>query len=206
MPRTEHIVLSEKAQAILKPGVGPRVLDRIAKALDRQNELTIGATVRDRMSFPNTGPAQPDGLRVQSGRMRKSLNRALAVLSGDRLLSSIGSNLAYFGPHEFGFNGSVNVRSFQRALPRRVRFSDGETGTLAYAFGAGLINKKGRVTREGKKADIGVTQGKGTATVKAHTRKVDMPARRMVQRTILARMGEYSSALSAAVVKGASRL
>ncbi len=201
MNPTIQVQINAAAAALLQGKTAERATAGLIRELDRQNELTIGAVVRDRLSFPPGGDSTPEGLRVQTGRLRRSITRAAAQRQGDRILSAIGSNVAYFGPHEFGFKGSVTVPAHERRLPRSVRTSDGGRMSLTAAAREGLITKTGRRTRDGVKADIGVLKPKGLAQVKEHTRRVSFPARRMVQRTVESRLGSYSRALSRAIVE-----
>lgn len=84
----------------------------VARAMDRENELTLGHISERYLSRRG-----PQSLGVRTNRLRSSLRRTRAQISGDLgVASSIGSNVEYLGPHEFGFKGAVNVRSHQRRM------------------------------------------------------------------------------------------
>src|SRR4051812_17109033 len=79
----------------------------IARALDEQNELTVGHIQETKLS--KRGPTT---LGVIHNRLRLSVHRALAVVKGNTIDSAIGSNVVYAGVHEFGFDGEVQVSGF----------------------------------------------------------------------------------------------
>jgi phage gpG-like protein len=54
-----------------------------------------------------------DVLHVRTGRLRRSINVALTA-SGNAVVGSVGTNVAYAGVHEFGFDGTVTVRAHLR--------------------------------------------------------------------------------------------
>lgn len=191
-----EIKLDAAAQRLLAGGAPAAVLRKMAQAIDRQNELTIGATVEKRMSFPRTSRATPEGLRVQSGRARRSLTRAKAQLQGEFIVSAIGSNLIYFGPQEHGFQGSVTVRSHTRRNPDRLQTSDGSVLTRGAARRAGAFSTKGK-PRRGSRWVSG-----GSHTVKSHSREMNLPARQMVRKTVEERAANYREALTKAVAEG----
>lgn len=84
----------------------------IAKALDRRNELTVGQIQARKLS--QRGPTT---LGVVTNRLRSSVRPALAQVAGpSRIVSAIGSNVAYAGAHEYGFNGSVQIPAHTRKV------------------------------------------------------------------------------------------
>src|SRR5690606_24659350 len=115
--------------------------------LDRENEYTVGATVRERMSFPRGVPSTSEGLRVQTGRLRRSMTRSRAIAAGGVVVSAIGSNVRYFGPHEFGFDGVQSVPAHERRLPERYFLSTGQTVSAADARRAGLTTRRGDIRK-----------------------------------------------------------
>jgi hypothetical protein len=78
------------------------VLPALARAMDYQNQLTIAHLQRDYLSYPKGGPSVPDGLRVQSNRLRSSARATKTIFSDAALESSIGSNVFYAIIHEEG--------------------------------------------------------------------------------------------------------
>ena len=109
-----QIQISGDAQAVVdriadKPGL----LSAMAKALDLQNEYTIGYIQQKKLS----GPTSPDSLSVRTGLLRRSIRRTDTVITANGLTSSIGSNVAYAGIHEFG--GTIpahTIKATGRAL------------------------------------------------------------------------------------------
>jgi phage gpG-like protein len=114
------ITISEEAKQLIgsmdnRDGKYDRAL---MKALDLQNQLTIGYAQQRKL----TGP-RPQFLGVVTNRLRSSLNATPAAISGTEIESAIGSNVAYAAAHEFGFDGNVQVRAFTRRNIRRDLFS-----------------------------------------------------------------------------------
>jgi phage gpG-like protein len=66
----------------------------IARAMDEQNELTVSAIQREKLSG--------QVLRVRSNRLRGSIRRNAATVSGETVTSAIGSNVKYAAIHEYG--------------------------------------------------------------------------------------------------------
>lgn len=186
MSSTTTITLSPQAQAILRRTqyFVPVMAEAVARAVDRENELTIGEIQRLRLSRRG-----PDTLGVVTNRLRSSVSRAPAVISADRrrVVSSIGSNVRYAGVHEYGFKGPVYVRHHQRRT-----FGTFTTGGVAV-----LDPRTGRIRKQ-RKRTIQLTTG--TTFVRGHTRLVDIKARAPFRRGIAARAGAYSTAISAAIV------
>jgi phage gpG-like protein len=86
--------------------------DAVAAAMDLQNQLTIGYTVKNKLTAAN-----PPYLNVRTGRLRGSLRASRAIVRGKRITSDIGTNVAYAGVHEYGFKGTVQVKAFERQIP-----------------------------------------------------------------------------------------
>lgn len=186
MPDAVQITFSQGTRELMQRGGHEFVQHAVARALDRQNELTIGAAVRDRMSFPRTMPPTTEGLRVQTSRLRRSLTRSRAVTTADGVISAIGSNVRYFGPHEYGDHEIHQVKAHTRKLPERYFLSGGQTISVADAGRYGLLNKKGQL-RKG----LGEKAPTRYVAVRAHLRRANMPERAMVRKTIEARMPLY---------------
>jgi phage gpG-like protein len=168
MSDTVSITLTPESRALLEdfPQRGPRALQAMAKELDRQNELTIGYAQQNRLSGP-----RPGTLGVRTGRLRGSIRRTNATISGDAITGAIGTNVAYAAVHEYGFDGQVQVRSFTR----KVRSRD--------------VRVKRKIT------------AKGIGFVRGFTRHMRMPARPYIMPSIEERLPEYNAGLSAAVVR-----
>lgn len=163
------ITFSTNALRLLRemPSAAARASGGIARALDKQNELTISYAQRNKLSGP-----RPTILGVITNRLRSSLRRATAQVSGSTITSGIGSNVEYAAIHEFGFDGNVTVKSYVRKQPSR----DLVTGKKQKLVASGL------------------------AFVKSFTRHMRMPERSFVRSSINERLPEYNSALSGGVI------
>jgi len=169
---------SNAAQVVRQLGTFPeRMQQEIAKALDYENEITVGQIQAKKLS--RRGPTT---LGVVSNRLRSSVRPTKAVVSPKSIESSIGSNVKYAGVHEYGFHGTVNVRGFTR----RQTSNDLLAGGARRGF-------KARQKRE-------KLQASGIARVKAHTRRMNIPARAYIRTTIEERRAAYGSAVSKAIV------
>lgn len=99
-------------------------------------------------------------LNVRTGRLRRSITKRIEA-SGGSVSGIVGTNVSYAAAHEFGFDGTVNVREHLRQVREHGRFS----------------------LQRVKDKDLGVwrkRRGKltgGVATVHAHTRHVNLPER-----------------------------
>lgn len=195
MSTTIDITISTNLARLIREGPGRLILRALARAMDLENELTIGAAVKDRMSFPRTGPSTLEGLRVQTGLLRRSLRRSNATITGNLVESAIGSNVKYFGPHEFGYDGEQQVKQHQRKAPDRIQADSQHRVSFRTAHRLGLLTKRGQA-RKGYQVIAG-----GVHTVKAFKRKLHLPARRMVFNTVLARSRNYARTMEREVVK-----
>lgn len=149
-----------------------RVLEVVRQVMDEQNQFTVGHIQRKYMSFPKQGPSTLEGLRVQTNRLRASLRAAAAQIAGTAVVSGIGSNVKYAGVHETGFQGEVQVPAHDRRRPTT-----------------------------GKKSKSGEPAATGPIQVKAHTRTVNLPARRYISRGIEDRLPLYGKRLSEAIIQ-----
>jgi phage gpG-like protein len=195
MPQDIQIKLSPAAAALVSDATASRVLGAISTEMQKQSLLTIGQASEKRMNFPGDGPTTLQGLRHRTGHLLRSL-RATTTVSGDEVRTAIGSNLRYFGVHEFGFQGTQQVKAHTRKGPARVRLGAGGVVNLAAATKLGLVKKGGTL-----KKGVGILVGGGLINVRAHERKANFPARMMIQKTIAERQQEVETAISNAVEK-----
>ncbi len=164
-----NIEISEEGKQLIgsmanRGGAADRAL---AHALDLQNELTIGMAQRDKLSA-----AGPTTLGVRTGRLRQSITRTNAIITGHTIEGSIGSNVTYAAAHEYGFDGEVQVRAFVRRNPRRDLF--------------GVKKRK--------------LSAAGISYVKSFSRHMHLPERSFIRASIAERLQDYDEALSKAVV------
>ena len=174
------ITLTSNAREILKQFevLPARMMRGLAAALDLENEFTLGEVQKRRLS----GPTTPTTLSVRTNRLRRSMNTGdsfnifeRATASGTVVSSAIGSNVRYAGVHEYGFDGEVMVPGHTRKNITRQSFK----------FGGKAVRRNVRG------ADINVG---------AHKRRVSIPARAYLRRTIEECIPNYERALSEAVV------
>lgn len=109
-------------------------------------------------------------LKVQSGRLRRSINFRLSE-SETGINATVGTNVEYARFHEFGFNGTVNVKEYMRNKKMTVKVR----GQATYDK-----NGKMRMGRLRKMELIG-----DVYTVRAHTRKVNAPERSFLRSTMI---------------------
>lgn len=118
----EITLTQEGAAAIARLAAFPsRMLPAVARGLDTGLEVALGQATARRFTGKGPFPVSAKRLGVVSGRLRASLRRSAARVEGDTVKASVGSNVVYFGVHEFGFAGTVAVRAH-----KRVRVYEGE--------------------------------------------------------------------------------
>lgn len=158
-----------------------RMAQAIASAMNLQNQLSIGYAQQHYLSGP-----RPARLGVRTNRLRSSLNASPAVISGSTVSSAIGTNVVYAGVHEYGFKGTVTVRTYTRQERRRNIQST--TGRVFNAITGRISSGKGKTIAE------------GISIVRQHQRKMDIPARPFLAPTLEDRKDDYSKAISAAIL------
>lgn len=177
MPTEVLIEVSKEAQEILQSpnGVPLRAFKSIQSAMNQEMELTSSAIVEKRMSFPRKGPITLEGLRVDTGRLRRSMFRGgpetasqPAEFDGDSITGSVGTNVRYAAIHEYGGTVQRTLRGTSRASTQR------------------FFGKKRTVVR------IGFRQ--------AHS--ATYPARRPIGRTVDERRAIFVAAVSHAILEG----
>lgn len=94
-------------------------------------------------------------LHVRTGRLRRSINQRV-VENEDGVMAIVGTNVVYAHPHEYGFSGVVNVRSYTRRSPEQM-----------------AVRPRARVSRSA-----------GTVTVHAHSRQMNLPERSFLRSTL----------------------
>jgi len=104
----------------------PRIKDQdgyaraMARAMDKQNQLTIRRIQQGHLS----GPTTASSLSWRTRLLIHSVNASKPIIQGTGITSTIGSNVIYAKRHEFGFDGDENVRAHMRrpATYRKFRF------------------------------------------------------------------------------------
>ena len=153
-----------------------RALAGVAKAIDLENELTIGHAQVNYL----TGP-RPKRLGVVTNRLRLSLSREDAVVVGREVVSAIGTNVAYGGAHEFGVDKLVDVAAHTR-----------------HQVSNDIIKGRGRrgFVKRGKRETV---LASGFAQVVAHRRHMKMPPRPFIAPSLRDREQDYRAGIGGAI-------
>lgn len=111
-----NLTLSSAAQTVIRRvgGMGAQFAPAIARGLDGGLEYALGKVAASRFTGRGPFPVGEHRLGVVSSRLRTSLRRSKATVNGGIVRASVGSNVTYFSPHEFGFSGTVSVRAHAR--------------------------------------------------------------------------------------------
>jgi phage gpG-like protein len=108
----------------------PRYLRRIAGVIDKENQLTVGHIISTRMTGQGPFPPSEGRLGVRTGRLRRSLRATRTEVVGDGVVSAIGTNVQYMGPHEFG----------GQTAPHVIRAKNGKA--LRFGVGGRVVFRK----------------------------------------------------------------
>ena len=186
-----RVTISGPAQAALKNLDPAVVLPRLARTMDKQNQLSVARIQRSYMS----GPTTAQSLSVRTSRLRGSIRATACRVTPVGLESAIGSNVVYAAIHEFG--GII----YHPARAGKVRLRTDANGQLLRQGGA-VTDSYGNVTQSNlaifaaghhKRAKEVAYQGKAYEQV--------IPERRPVRHGIEDRAAEYSAAFSETILK-----
>ena len=159
------ITRDESAAMLRLKNVLQEILPPLARAWNQGSQEVLGRAVKNRFTGKGPYPVSQNRLGIRTNRLRKSLRSTLAQVNeaSGEMSTSMGSNVTYFAPHEFGFRGRVQVSGHSR---RAV--SDNKRTP------AGRITKSaaGRMKQNFKRGRAGFSY------VRPHTRQVNIPARR----------------------------
>lgn len=86
--------------------------DRIPMGLTRAVTRLTLMLLRDVKENKLTGQV----LNVRSGRLRRSINSRMEGEGTNEVKGTVGTNLVYGRPHEYGFSGTVQVREHLRTI------------------------------------------------------------------------------------------
>lgn len=177
------ILISSNASAIIRQltELPARMAAQIARAMDKENQITVGQIQSEELSGP-----RPGKLGVVTNRLRGSIRAIKAAVDGNTIDSSIGTNVSYAGIHERGLNASVKVKAHSRNI-----FTTHQTGG-----GAVFDSATGRVRKQKVKK---ISLHSGTANVKEHWRTVNVPARHFLSGPIEGASLAYGTAVSHAI-------
>lgn len=150
-----------------------RALGRLAQKIGQASQAIVGAAVKGRFTGQGPFPVAANKLGVRTGRLRRSIRATkpqLNLRTGE-ISVGMGSNVAYFAIHEFGFTGDVQVKGHTRRLDGGRKFVRGKLS-------------KGYQTRLKKKLterNLAGTRKAGslatTTQVRPHKRKLKVAAR-----------------------------
>lgn len=145
--------------------VPKQMLKPLARAWNQATQEVLGQAVKKRFTGKGPFPVAQNKLGVRTNRLRKSLRATLVQMneSSGQISSTMGSNVIYFAPHEFGFRGRVQVQGHsRRAVADKRRTA------------------RGRLTKAtAKKRKQQINSGRSSVSfVRPHTRRVNIPARR----------------------------
>lgn len=144
--------------AILQGMVDPN--PAIARAIKDGLDMLAGRAIKTRFTGKGPFPVVEHRLGIVSGRLRGSVRADDVVLLGNGYSSRMGATVEYFGAHERGFSGTVNVPEHTQSAYTVKR------------------KEQSRISKSGKKSSIRANQYSVLAhSVRAHTRKLNIPAR-----------------------------
>jgi hypothetical protein len=161
-----RITQDQSAAMLRTKDAAKRLLPALARAWGSAAQEVLGRAVKGRFTGKGPFPVNQHRLGIRTNRLRKAM-RATApqidAASGNIHLS-MGANVNYYGPHEFGFRGRVQVQGHTRK---------------AVANGATFRGRQSRKTINDRKNSILIRGRRWSYSyVKPHSRKVNVPARR----------------------------
>lgn len=178
--------ISDAAKAILARMEDRKgVLRAVAREVDTQTQLTVGHITAKRLTGTGPFPVSEHRLGVRTGHLRRSLRGTSAVVEGDTVTSTIGSNVKYAGIHEFG--GTIK----RVLLAGSVRLATDRQGNLL------------RRGRNGKLAVFARKSRKSAQTVSFSGGKryeITIPARAPITTGIQDRVPQIGAAVSRAII------
>jgi hypothetical protein len=178
---------------------------QLLRAVDQEDQLTVSHIQQRYLSKRG-----PDTLGVVSNRLRGSLWASKARVIGGMIVASIGSNVVYLAPHEYGFDGPIQVRAFTRRDSRRnvYRVQVGTRAALFERLKSWETRKAKRLAPAQKIFEMktgrileggGKLVAQGIVRVKAHTRHAHFAERAPLRRGI----GDRTPALQLALERAA---
>lgn len=145
-------------------------LQRVEEAARGEIRAGIGRIVLKLLVKVKQDKLSGQVLNAPTGNLRRKINRRIED-NGPDISGIVGTNVEYAAIHEFGFKGQMSVKQHLRQLRTASKF---------------VLRKVGR-------SNIGIYEKKpgkltgGIATVKAHTRNINLPERSFL-RTALAEL------------------
>lgn len=143
--------------------VRARLVRNLAKHWHKAGQVVVGHAVKDRFTGKGPFPHAQNKLGVRSGRLRRAVrtSRPQVDATTGAVSVSMGSNVSYFGIHEFGFQGKVQVRGHSRRNVSPIKVVRGKATKASQS-------KAARQRRGGASS---------TSQVRPHARRVKIEAR-----------------------------
>jgi hypothetical protein len=166
MDLTTKLTQDQSSRLLALKDAAAKLLPPLARAWGSGAQEVLGRAVKARFTGKGPFPVSQNRLGIVTNRLRKSMRAAaVQVNEGSGVMSvSMGSNVSYFGPHEFGFQGRVQVRG-------HTRKAVADTGRTA----RGRLSKSNINQLKNSK----LVRGRSNFSyVKPHSRQVKTPARR----------------------------
>jgi hypothetical protein len=189
------VELSGEAQRILARyrGAPTRIMPVIANAMNQANNLMLAKILPARFSGAGPFPVAEHRLGERTGHLYDSIRASDAVVEGDAVTSGIGSNLRYFGVHEFGFNGQEFVTAhLRRVVHTRL---EGKLVTKKELAESGALTKAGK-PRKGRDVQFALKN----VIVQDFTRWMQIPERAPLRTGIRENLAAYAETISDAIV------
>ena len=155
-----EIIGGEQVLAYLG-NIYPRVLDATKKS--------ITASLLDLARYVMQSKLSGQVLKNQTGRLRRSIHASDVAENGGVVEGTVGTNVEYAAPHEYGFNGEVTVKAYMRKTKASYKASLGFSRSLR-ASGLKGLNKSERIA-------FARSSGGGAVMVRSHSRHVNLPER-----------------------------
>ena len=163
---SDQLIVSMRAETLLArlAGTADRLDKGMRAAVERLSIIVQTGVKEDKL----TGQV----LHVRTGTLRRSINRKVTQTSAG-VFATVGTNVAYAGAHEYGFDGAVTVKSHTRR--------------------AALQMAAKRTQRVGK--------SEGTINVREFVRHMHMPERSFLRSELRDRSDEIRQSLRAAALE-----
>lgn len=118
MSASVTITFTSEALAVLArfATLPERVLVALKEGLDEQNQYTVAHIIRARLTGKGPFPPDQGRLGVRTGLLRRSVRATPAIIVGQTVTATIGTNVKYAGVHEFGGTLLIKRKPNQKRL------------------------------------------------------------------------------------------
>jgi hypothetical protein len=150
------------------------------------------------------GP-RPARLGEVTGRLRRSIQSAVAIYPSKGVIGRIGTNVPYGALHEFGFHGTVQVRAHKRIVKLLTTVGDAIEPRQAILNVAGervgwrsnRLTAIQRALAKGKAKGLRVRM----ADVRAHTRTLNYAGRPFIRPALMQSRGVIKSRIDSEIAQ-----